>query len=130
MSLAFATSIDPSQQVSTTAVSSLADYTFYCLNGTISIDPNVYVGIGYVTSGNYVKVLQANLSWMYKKFQAYGIDPGAIDGQFGSQTYTALFNFQNITEGLTADGIAGPKTWVAINSLYKSYERPVLQFYK
>ena len=39
-------------------------------------------------------------------------DPGPIDGDFGPQTELAVTNFQNDI-GLTADGIVGPKTWLA-----------------
>jgi peptidoglycan hydrolase-like protein with peptidoglycan-binding domain len=37
----------------------------------------------------------------------------AIDGVFGNKTRDAVIDFQK-GEGLTADGIAGPKTWQAL----------------
>ena len=45
----------------------------------------------------------------------HGYDPGPIDADFGSQTEKALKEFQ-ADWGLTADGIAGPKTWAALGS--------------
>jgi peptidoglycan hydrolase-like protein with peptidoglycan-binding domain len=42
-------------------------------------------------------------------------DPGPIDADFGDQTELAVTNFQNDI-GLTADGIVGPKTWIAFFS--------------
>lgn len=44
---------------------------------------------------------------------AHGQHPGTPDGIFGRQTEDALRRFQT-TEGLTADGIAGPKTWARL----------------
>jgi hypothetical protein len=41
---------------------------------------------------------------------AHGRDPGKLDGVFGPKTDAAVKMFQRI-EGLTVDGIAGPKTW-------------------
>lgn len=43
----------------------------------------------------------------------HGRDPGKLDGIFGTKTETALRTFQSI-EGLTVDGIAGPKTWALL----------------
>lgn len=51
-------------------------------------------------SGEYVKLLQ----------QALGID---VDGKFGSATEAAVKDFQK-ANGLTADGICGPKTWAKL----------------
>jgi peptidoglycan hydrolase-like protein with peptidoglycan-binding domain len=45
----------------------------------------------------------------------YGYNPGVVDGDFGPNTENAVKAFQN-DYGLTADGIAGPKTWAAIGS--------------
>lgn len=44
---------------------------------------------------------------------AHGRDPGPLDGIFGAQTEAAVRLFQRI-EGLTIDGIAGPKTWARL----------------
>lgn len=43
-----------------------------------------------------------------------GYDPGDIDGKWGEKTKAALKKFQKDRE-LPDDGIAGPKTWGAIN---------------
>ena len=57
-------------------------------------------------SGPVVQALQAAL-------KAHGFDPGAIDGQFGNGTQAALIAFQR-SEGLLADGVAGPRTQAAL----------------
>ncbi|MFB4164691.1 peptidoglycan-binding protein [Alteribacillus sp. JSM 102045] len=41
------------------------------------------------------------------------VSPGAIDGIFGPQTEQAVRTFQK-KKKLTADGIAGQKTWAAL----------------
>lgn len=58
------------------------------------------------SKGDEVKELQRLLN--AKK--NYGI---AVDGIFGIATKTAVENFQ-FAEGLTVDGIVGPKTWAAL----------------
>ncbi|MBQ9299550.1 MAG: peptidoglycan-binding protein, partial [Clostridia bacterium] len=40
---------------------------------------------------------------------------GLIDGRFGSQTHSALVNFQR-ANALSADGVMGPKTYNALYS--------------
>lgn len=60
----------------------------------------------YGSTGNEVKQIQTRLkSWGYYK--------GTIDGVYGSKTQAAVKSFQR-ANGLTADGIAGPKTLEAI----------------
>lgn len=44
---------------------------------------------------------------------AHGFDPGAIDGEYGGGTEAAVMAFQK-SEGLLADGIAGPRTQAAL----------------
>ncbi len=56
--------------------------------------------------GPTVKLLQQQLA-------AVGHDPGDIDGDFGDKTLAALRAFQQ-AHGLTADGVAGPQTWAAL----------------
>lgn len=46
---------------------------------------------------------------LQQRLKEQGFDPGAIDGQFGPGTEAALIAFQK-SEGLAADGIAGPQT--------------------
>lgn len=60
----------------------------------------------YGSSGNEVKQIQTRLkSWGYYN--------GAVDGVYGSKTQAAVKSFQR-ANGLTADGVAGPKTLAAI----------------
>lgn len=54
------------------------------------------------SSGPEVKQLQEQL-------KARGFDPGQADGKFGGGTEAAVIAFQK-SEGLLADGIAGPRT--------------------
>ena len=42
--------------------------------------------------------------------------PGALDGDFGSKTESAVKAFQAAV-GLTADGVAGVDTWKALEPL-------------
>ena len=58
------------------------------------------------SSGPDVQALQQAL-------KTHGFDPGAIDGQFGNGTEAALIAFQK-SEGLLADGAAGPRTQAAL----------------
>jgi len=58
------------------------------------------------SQGEEVKSIQTKLS-------NQGYYKGKIDGIFGSQTKSAVVSFQK-AKGLTADGIAGPKTLAAL----------------
>jgi peptidoglycan L-alanyl-D-glutamate endopeptidase CwlK len=57
-------------------------------------------------TGRAVKALQAAL-------KERGFDPGLVDGEFGAGTQAAVLAFQR-SEGLLADGIAGPRTQAAL----------------
>jgi len=57
-------------------------------------------------SGPEVTALQQALA-------AKGFNPGAVDGSFGGGTQAAVIAFQN-SEGLLADGQAGPRTLAAL----------------
>jgi putative chitinase len=50
---------------------------------------------------------------LQKRLRERGFDPGNLDGQFGNGTEAALLGFQK-SEGLLADGIAGPRTLAAL----------------
>jgi len=58
------------------------------------------------SSGAEVEALQA-------KLQAAGFNPGAVDGRFGGGTEAAVLAYQR-SEGLLADGVAGPRTLAAL----------------
>jgi peptidoglycan hydrolase-like protein with peptidoglycan-binding domain len=64
-------------------------------------------------TGATVRLLQA----MLKAFNLPQYDPGMIDGSFGTNTETALKNYQ-MDFGVTGDpaGTAGPNTWTSLNS--------------
>ena len=47
-----------------------------------------------------------------------GLDPGEIDGRMGSKTKDAVMRFQR-KNGLTADGVAGAKTWEYLKEYLK-----------
>ena len=59
--------------------------------------------------GDAVELLQRALA-------AKGFSPGALDGDFGSKTESAVKAFQ-ASVGLTADGVAGVNTWKALEPL-------------
>lgn len=67
------------------------------------------------STGVDVKALQ-------QKLKDAGFDPGAIDGKYGHATEAAVLAFQK-SEGLLADGIAGPRTLAAL-TLAKPTEVP------
>src|SRR5436309_8910875 len=60
------------------------------------------------SSGPDVLTLQSTLKQL-------GFDPNGIDGMFGPGTEAAVIAFQK-SEGLTADGIVGPKTRAAMQT--------------
>ncbi|MFZ5974798.1 MAG: M14 family metallopeptidase [Bacillota bacterium] len=63
--------------------------------------------------GPYVKLVQSLL-------KRIGYDSGPVDGVFGSQTRQAVIAFQ-MNNGLTPDGIVGPATWRAFNTILRGY---------
>ena len=54
------------------------------------------------------------VGWLQKILSRLGCDPGKIDYIFGPQTAEAVKCFQR-KNGLSADGIVGPKTWKALD---------------
>jgi putative chitinase len=50
---------------------------------------------------------------LQEALKAQGFDPGNIDGEFGGATEAAVIAFQQ-SEGLLADGVAGPRTLTAL----------------
>ena len=63
---------------------------------------SVYALSKYGSTGSEVKTLQ-------QKLKDLGFYNGDVDGIFGTQTQTAVRNFQR-SVGITVDGIAGPTT--------------------
>lgn len=62
--------------------------------------------LSWGSRGDYVRLAQRKLSqWGYHK--------GSVDGVYGRQTYTSVTLFQR-RNGLTADGVVGPRTWRAL----------------
>lgn len=74
--------------------------------GSITLSTNTTLKNGSTGSG--VTALQSALS-------ALGYTVGTIDGDFGSNTESAVKTFQT-ANGLTVDGVAGPITLAAINN--------------
>ena len=72
--------------------------------------PTIQIG----SQGDDVKYLQSFLS-----NNGYGVQ---VDGIFGNETRNALMNYQKDL-GLSADGIAGTKTWYAIGNGYASTKK-------
>ena len=60
-------------------------------------------------TGVQVKGLQTMLN-------GYGFNCGSVDGVFGAKTQAAVLEFQR-RNGLTVDGIVGPKTWNKLTGL-------------
>jgi putative chitinase len=50
---------------------------------------------------------------LQRQLQQKGFNPGAADGNFGNGTQAAVIAFQK-SEGLLADGVAGPRTLAAL----------------
>lgn len=59
------------------------------------------------TGGEVVKMTPKNLQLALKKAGFYD---GPVDGKIGKRTKQAIVDFQK-ANGLTADGVAGEKTW-------------------
>lgn len=66
--------------------------------------------------GDEVKLMQKSLLSLGYSLPRYG-----ADGDFGSETETAVKAFQK-DHGLVADGICGPKTWAALDEAVKKAE--------
>jgi peptidoglycan hydrolase-like protein with peptidoglycan-binding domain/predicted chitinase len=81
--------------------------TLAALDLDLNFEPEPAAGVLRVGSrGPRVVKLQERLA-------ALGFDPGPIDGIFGQDTESAVFDFQQ-DQGLESDGIAGPNTLKAL----------------
>lgn len=64
------------------------------------------------SKGDEVKSLQ-------QKLEILGLYDGVIDGNFGSETTEAVKAFQKLN-GLTVDGVVGPRMWDVLNTKYNN----------
>ncbi|MET8076868.1 serine/threonine-protein kinase [Streptomyces sp. NPDC005303] len=78
----------------------LSECTYYAGNGRTRLGD----------SGKRVQQVQCMLTE-----RGYSVGSTGVDGQFGSGTETAVQAFQN-QRGLSADGVVGHDTWVALRS--------------
>lgn len=77
------------------------------------------------STGPYVKLIQSLLNRI-------GYKAGPVDGVYGQQMIQAVMQFQR-NHGLSVDGVVGPATWSAFNSILRGYDvytvRPGDTFY-
>jgi len=64
----------------------------------------------YGSTGTYVKMIQEQLNQLAAIYNHPEWNCGAVDGDFGPATKTAVVNFQGY-HGLVKDGIVGPASW-------------------
>lgn len=87
--------------------------TTLMMTPAFSITADAAISTGSVlkkgSRGQQVKYLQMNLN-------ALGYGAGSVDGVFGNGTKNAVIRFQK-ANGLSADGMAGPKTIQKMNSI-------------
>jgi N-acetylmuramoyl-L-alanine amidase len=55
----------------------------------------------------------ASVTYLQRRLAALRYDVGTVDGVFGSSTYHGVVAFQKVN-GLSRDGIVGPRTWAAL----------------
>jgi peptidoglycan hydrolase-like protein with peptidoglycan-binding domain/TPR repeat protein len=79
--------------------------------------PVIHPGAGYASDGSApVRVLQRRLA-------RAGFRPGRVDGLYGPLTEQAVKRFQT-SHGLSADGVAGPRTLKRLPDNAASHRRP------
>ncbi len=90
--------------------SSKSFFRYYANGSTYSVS-SFFTTVKLGSKGDAVKTLQTKLKALgYKDSKGNEL---STDGVFGANTEYALKNFQK-AKSLTADGIAGPKTWVKL----------------
>ncbi len=86
-----------------------------CLVSVLTLSVFSYMGINPLSRGNSVVTLSKlgsrgdEVRRIQKKLKSLGYYKGAVDGVYGTGTQKAVRDFQKSC-GITADGIAGPKT--------------------
>ena len=83
----------------------VGDITWLNIDEADTSNPTIRKG----SHGNPVRRAQ-------KRLTLGGWDTGGVDGIFGAKTEAAVKRFQH-DNGLTADGVVGPRTWDKIDSL-------------
>lgn len=89
--------------VTTTILTILVNITAFAFPMNNNWSTNQWVGPNYCTSGNIVRCVQILVS-------AAGFDPKGIDGYYGTNTQTAIENYQK-KYAPPGDGIVGTNTW-------------------
>ena len=94
------------------------------INADDSFDTDVHIG----STLTYQETLRRGAKnervlELQKKLKELGFYDRALDADFGSGTFAAVLAFQR-ARGLTADGIAGPKTFAEIISFGEGYTLP------
>ena len=79
-------------------------------NGTVISRYTTYLPNNSVNRSYCVKAIQASLVKIYVYHTSMNCNPGAVDSIFGSQTDTAVRNFQSAVS-ITVDGYVGNDTW-------------------
>jgi len=83
----------------------VGDITWRNIDEADTSNPTIKKG----STGNPVRRAQ-------KRLTLAGYDTGGVDGIFGTKTEAAVKHFQK-DQGLTDDGIVGPRTWERIDAL-------------
>lgn len=90
---------------------------------------NVIISAPSNTTDTYPTLRRGSTGEDVKKLQntllQLGYALGAIDGQFGPATESAVKLFQG-TQKLTIDGIVGKNTWMALEAALKTKETPIV----
>jgi peptidoglycan hydrolase-like protein with peptidoglycan-binding domain len=66
------------------------------------------------------------VEYLQRQLQAAGLYADPADGVFGPSTKCAVMSFQR-AKGLEVDGIAGPRTWAALDTRRGTGLRPILK---
>ena len=89
----------------------------FTLTALAARTPVIHPGAGYASDGSApVRVLQRRLA-------RAGFRPGRVDGLYGPLTEQAVKRFQT-SHGLSADGVAGPRTLKRLPDNAASHRRP------